>query len=442
MKLAVLGSGMAAFGAAHRFHEEGLRAVMYDQHAYYGGHTASHAYEGGWVFDEGPHISYTKEERIRQLFEESVDGEYEAINARVNNYFQGHWIKHPAQVNLYGLPVDLVTLIIKDFVEARYADEGPIETYADWLVASFGRTFAETFPMRYGLKFHTTAADNMSTDWIGPRLYRPELEEVIRGALGPNPEDVHYITDFRYPSRGGFVSFLRRFLGEAELRLGHRVVAVDPSERCLSFSNGATASYDGVVSSIPLPVLVPMISGVPSDVLAAAQRLACSEAVIVNLGIGRPDLIDAHWTYFYDPDVFFTRVSTPHLQSPNNVPPGCGSLQVECYFSPKYKPLDRAPDECIQPVIDDLRRCGILSEDDEIRFSNAMHVPFANVIFDLERADALATVHGYLDEVDIKYCGRYGDWAYIWTDQSFMSGESAAQRVIDGSAATSRATAG
>jgi len=61
-----------------------------------------------------------------------------------------------------------------------------------------------------------------------------------------------------------------------------------------------------------------------------------------------------------------------------------------------------------------------------------MHIPYANVIFDLECAPALATVHGYLDDVGIAYCGRYGDWAYIWTDQSFVSGENAAQRVLDG----------
>jgi hypothetical protein len=39
-------------------------------------------------------------------------------------------------------------------------------------------------------------------------------------------------------------------------------------------------------------------------------------------------------------------------------------------------------------------------------------------------------VHGYLDDLGIAHCGRYGDWAYIWTDESFMSGESAAEKVL------------
>jgi protoporphyrinogen oxidase len=431
VKLAVLGSGMAGFGAAHRFHEHGFHAVMYDQHGYHGGHTASHVYNGGWTFDEGPHISYTKDERIRDLFADSVGGKFEVLNARVNNYWRGHWIKHPAQVNLHGLPTDLVVQIVKDFIAAQQAPEPHIATYEDWLLASFGPTFAETFPMEYTIKYHTTEASNMTVDWIGPRLYRPDLDEVLRGALEPNAEDVHYITDFRYPTEGGFVSFLRGFLGEAELRLDHRLTGVDPVGRTLTFAHGAVHEYDRVVSSIPLPELVPMIAGAPAEVREAAARLACSEVVIVNLGIGRPDLIDAHWTYFYDRDIFFTRVSTPHLQSWHNVPDGCASLQVECYFSSKYRPLDRPPEACIDPVIADLVRCGVLYEDDEILFRGALHVPYANVIFDLERADALATVHGFLDDIGVEVCGRYGDWAYIWTDESFRSGEDAAQRALD-----------
>ena len=34
----------------------------------------------------------------------SVDDKYETLHTKVNNYWKGHWIKHPAQVNLYGLP--------------------------------------------------------------------------------------------------------------------------------------------------------------------------------------------------------------------------------------------------------------------------------------------------------------------------------------------------
>jgi protoporphyrinogen oxidase len=429
--VAILGAGMAGFGAAHRLHADGLRSVMYEQKPYPGGHTASFHHAGGFIFDDGPHISFTKDTRIQQLFAESVRQEFETIHAYVNNHWKGQWIKHPAQCNLHGLPAALVVDILSDMVEARQQPDQAIANYADWLVASYGRTFATTFPMQYGLKYHTTEAANMTTDWLGPRLYRPELREVFQGAVSPSTPDVHYVSHFRYPTNNGFVSYLDAFLGKTDVRLGHQLSRLDPRARTLTFANGVIARYDQVISSIPLPALLPLIAGAPADVLDAARQLACSKCVMVNIGVAREDISPAHWTYFYDRDFIFTRLSFPHMLSRHNVPPGCGSIQAELYYSDKYRPLDRPIDELVEPAIADLRRCGLLRPDDTILFQQATLSPFANVIFDRDRPAALATVHGYLDEIGVLVCGRYGEWGYHWTDESFISGEHAAQRALD-----------
>jgi protoporphyrinogen oxidase len=428
----VIGTGMAGFGAAHKLREAGVATQLFDSKAHYGGHTSSFLYENKFTFDEGPHVSFTKHERLQKLFAAQVDEKFEVLHTKVNNYWRGHWIKHPAQVNLHGLPTELIIKIIEDYVAAKQKDHGEIKNYEQWLRASFGDTFAETFPMEYTIKYHTTEAKNKSLDWIGPRLYQAKLEELLRGALQPSSQDVHYISNFRYPSHGGFVSYLKRFMEASKPNLGHKLKSIDASNREITFANGAKTNYKGLVTSVPLPELVPMIKGAPREVLEAAARLACTEVCIVNLVIDRPNLLDAHWTYIYDRDVFFTRLSTPHLQSPHNVPPGHGSIQAECYYSRKYRPLDVKPEDCIEPTIRDLKKIGVLKESDKIVFRNVMHIDYANVIFDLERAPALAIVHGYLDEQGIGYCGRYGDWAYIWTDESFISGENAAEKVMRG----------
>ena len=429
--IVILGSGMGGFGAAYRLHAEGITPVMYDKNAYHGGHTASFRSGSGFLFDDGPHISFTKDPRIQDLFADSVDQLYETVQINLNNYWRGYWPRHPVQLHLHGLPEDVIVKVISDFVEERQAPDRPVKNYADWLLASFGRTFAELFPMPYTRKYHLTTADNMTTDWLGPRIYRPSLEEVLHGALSPSSPHVHYITHFRYPREGGFVSYLKKFVPLVNLKLNHELVSLDPRARQLSFSNGIVANYDALVSSVPLPDLVRMIRGAPQDVLDASRRLACSTCVLVNVGVDRKDLSDAHITYFYDEDICFTRLGFPHMLSDRNAPPGTGSIQAEVYFSDKYKPLTGSPDDWIEPVITDLRRCGLLREDDRVLFSSAMVLRYANIIFDLERAAALETVHGYLDDLGIAYCGRYGDWGYMWTDESFKSGENAAQKVLD-----------
>jgi protoporphyrinogen oxidase len=427
--IVVLGTGMAGFGATSYLHGKDIRPVVYDKNAYYGGHTASFRDENGFLFDQGPHISFTKDVRIQNLLAQHVDQKYEALQVTLNNYWRGLRLTHPVQLHLNGLPKDLIVEIVADFVK-EHGVERKIENYEDWLIASYGRRFAELFPMQYTRKYHLTSADNMSTEWLGPRMYRPSLEEMLRGALAPWAPEVHYITNFRYPTNGGFGSYMSSFPAVADLRLDHELAAIDPRKKELRFANGFKTHYDAFVSSIALPDLVPMIAGAPQDVIDASRRLACSTCVLVNVGVRRPDLSDTQITYVYDQDICFTRLSFPHMLSATNAPPGCGSIQAEVYFSSKYRPLTRSPEDLIDQVITDLRRIGTLRDDDSIVSRHATMVRYANVIFDLERAAALESVHGYLKDIGVNYCGRYGDWGYMWTDESYISGERAAESAL------------
>src|SRR5205814_9683011 len=69
----VLGSGMAGLGATHRLHADGITPIIYDTNYYHGGHTASFRSESGFLFDLGPHISYTNDPRIQELMVDSVE---------------------------------------------------------------------------------------------------------------------------------------------------------------------------------------------------------------------------------------------------------------------------------------------------------------------------------------------------------------------------------
>jgi protoporphyrinogen oxidase len=427
--IAILGSGISALGAAQRLSKEKVDATLYDKNSFYGGHTNSLRYKEGFTFDMGPHVSFTSDPRIAQMLAENVDGEFETHRYRFNNYWEGHWLGHPAQNNLYGLPTDVIVKVIADFVE-QGSQQVDIKNYEDWLRVAYGRTFAERFPGQYTFKYHTTPARNLTTDWMGPRMYRPKLEEVLRGALTAETPNVHYIQSFRYPKRGGFSAYVQKWARAAHLKLSHEVVSVEPASRTVGFRNGHTIRFDALISSIPLTDLVPLIAGVPDDVRAAAKKLACSACVLVNIGVGRPDIATTHVSYFYDLDLVFPRTSYPHLMAESNVPPGCSSVQVEIYFSPKYRPFTGTPQDCIEPAIRDLIRCGLLREDDRLLLKSAEYCPYANIIFDHDRTSVLATVHGYLDDVGIQHCGRFGDWGYLWTDDSIKSGEAAAEKAL------------
>ena len=90
------------------------------------------------------------------------------------------------------------------------------------------------------------------------------------------------------------MAYLKRFMDSSDVRLGHKLSSIDPKKKEVGFANGTKVPYKGLVSSVPLPDLIPTIQGTPKEVLEAAAKLACTEVVIVNLVINRTDLLDAH----------------------------------------------------------------------------------------------------------------------------------------------------
>lgn len=433
-RIVVVGTGFAGFGAGHRLETAGQPYTVYDRNTHFGGHTASHRLPGGFIFDQGPHVSFAKDERIMRILADEVDGRYEDIRIGLDSYWQGHVLTHPVQVNLHGLPTEMVIRILLEFIalSGGAAAEPPPADYETWLRRAYGDTFAETFPMVYGDKYHTTPMSNLTTDWLGPRMYRPSLEEALRGALSPTPiRDLHYVTHFRYPTEGGYEAYLASWVARTDVRLGAEIVGIDPAARIVRFANGDSTVYSELISSIPLPELVSLIDGTPSSVIDAAQRLAFSSVVLVNLGVDRAGIGgDTHIRYVYDKDIPFSRISFPHRLSPKVAPEGTSAIQVEWYFSDKYRPLGTHPDSLVEPTVSHLHSMGILEAGDRILVSEAAVARYANIIYDHERGAAVELIQRFLDQVGVHVCGRYGEWNHLWTDESFLSGERAAEAAL------------
>jgi protoporphyrinogen oxidase len=423
--IAVLGGGLAGLAAAQHLVRMGHHVSVFEKNTYLGGHASTHNLQG-FLFDEGPHVSFTKRPEIQELLAAGVEGEYLEHKAGVVNFWRGKLIPHPAQCHLHGLPVDLIERCLVDFARAQ-VETTEIAHYGDWCRRSLGGAFSEEFTFRYTRKYWTVEAHQLSTDWVGSRVFSPSLDQVVRGALSPQKPSTHYITQFRYPKTGGFASYVRAVLPEGgDVQLGCAVDRIDLRARRLEFANGRRAEFDLLVSSLPLPELIRRIDDVPVAVRDAADRLACTSVALVNLGLERDQgFPDCHWAYVYDEDAATSRLHFPHRLSPNNAPPGCGSVQAEVYYS-RTRPLPTR--DLIDHVVEDLTKLRILKKYDRIAVAQQQIVPYANVLFDHERAPNLAVVQGWLAEQGVICCGRYGEWAYLWSDDSILSGWRAAER--------------
>ena len=181
----VLGGGISGLAVGYYLGRD--NCIIYEAESHYGGHVYSEE-QDGCMWDDGPHVSYTKNEYIQKLFCDLVGGRFEEVQAEVVNYYKGHWIDHPAQSNLYQIPEPLRTQCLNSFLESRVgdpADQPAPANYEEWIHRAFGRVFADTFPAVYTRKYWTREPADLGTDWIGKRVYYPKVEDVVGGAQGP-----------------------------------------------------------------------------------------------------------------------------------------------------------------------------------------------------------------------------------------------------------------
>lgn len=446
----ILGAGLSGLSVSHHLGHERCYILEKSLHPY--GHIRS-VLKDRFTWDEGPHVSFTKNSYVANLFARGVGGEFREFEVKVGNYYKGHWIKHPAQTSLHEVPEPLRSRCVESFLEARAAVEAGATkpaNYEEWLVSAFGRVFAEEFPANYTKKYWTRSASELTTDWIGRRICYPSLSDVLAGAKGPLDRSMYYMEKVRYPKSGGYQAFAKYLYEGARVRFGATIGRIDLGCRQVHLSNGDVLSYEQLVNTIPLPEFMRLCGEVPADVMEAVRALDCTSLLIVNTVAPHPTRRSENWVYVYDANKYSTRINFTERLSPHNAPEGWTGVQTEVYHSRKH-PLAEESVVVSRCVRSELVELGLLDEEFASEGSSpagTVDVRWANVIFDHDTAPALDTIWTWLerfglvrepddthpltdwDRVDtgrqvlgsLAFAGRFGQWKYFWTDDCVLRG--------------------
>ncbi|MBI2833508.1 MAG: FAD-dependent oxidoreductase [Acidobacteria bacterium] len=426
----IFGAGPAGLSAAYHL---GRACEVFEKEAYPGGHCHTHLVDG-FGFDEGAHVFFGRDECSETFVKRPLAGELLAHTAEIwNNYGGTRTGRYPVQVNAHALPADLATRCVLDLIDVAGQPDTDVRSYEDWCHASFGKTFANEFMLRYARKVWTVDPAELNTEWVGSavgnRVSRPSLEQVIRGAIDAEPQELNYLTRFSYPKSGGFGRIIAPLAGAVPgVRLGCGVVQIESVPRRVTFTDGTVRTYDAAISTIPLPTLIAQTVDAPADVRAAARRLMWTSLRSVNLGVARRDVGPGHWVYFYDHDIPFFRVSFPSKFSPANAPEGHTAVSCEIAYS-RRRPLDER--NLVGRVIDGLCATGVLRDSDRIVLEHQVDVPYAYVVYDFARAENLALIHAWMERTGLYPCGRFGEWGYHWSFESMESGRRVAAKVTE-----------
>jgi len=436
----ILGGGLA--GLATAFHLRrllpGVPRLVLEKEALPGGLSRSRHVDG-FTFDFTGHYLHLRDPGTIAFVEELVGDRMTQVERRAFIHSRGARLDFPYQANLHGLPPSAVARMVLDFFEASKVPlpERPEELpFGEWARRVFGAGIAEGFMIPYNAKLFGCAPDELTSEWVSWAVPRPDLAQVVNGALGIRNAGMGYNPRFRYPREGG-IGILAEALAErvgADLRCGAAVVSIDARERRVVLQGGEVLPFEQVVSTLPLPYLLQRVRGVDGcpglgmTLAEMAGALRWAAVIDLELGVDRAEIAEgAHWVYFPDPGVPFYRVGFPSNVARSLAPAGCSSLSVEFPHRPGA-PLPPTG-TLVAAARAGLEAAGILRPSDRIVCAEAALLDPAYVLFDRRRTPTVEAAMRRLGKVGIRSIGRFGAWTYSYMERALLDGKEAAEAI-------------
>lgn len=273
--------------------------------------------------------------------------------------------------------------------------------YSDMLLNSYGPTLFERFFKDYNVKMF--GVPDLSQIQIGKYV------EVRNVRTNQKPEG--YNSYFYYPkSLTGAQAIPEHLAKNIKIRLNTHVQSIDLTKRTMTMNN-QKMPWEMIVSTIPLPKLISMISNVDPDIAYLSQQLRASRGMVLNLGVRKKPLhANKSWIYLAEMKYHFYRIGFYSNARPDMAPEGYSSMYVECsplFFKNKQEAL------CLVPlVIKDLISIGMIEDERDIVTLKPIYL---EQNYCLPNNQVTSLIQEYLQHHGIYSIGRYGSWH--WSSQ-------------------------
>ena len=246
----------------------------------------------GFTFDLTGHLLHFRRPEIKTLVEKLLDGRLERHVRRSFVYSHETYTEYPFQVNTHGLPPEVVRDCLLGFIATltspRQAVPPEERSLYAWILENLGEGIAKHFMIPFNEKLWQVSLEELTSDWVSWLVPKPDVRDVVNGALGIKDKAFGYNPTFLYPVRGGIDVLPKAFLGGVQpISYGTELVEVDTTRRRAVLSDGTGVDYENLVSTIPVPELVALCTDLPGWVREGTAGLRCASVYNVNLGIAQ-----------------------------------------------------------------------------------------------------------------------------------------------------------
>jgi len=425
----ILGAGLAGLSTGSVL---GGRCVVLEREGRPGGLARTECIEGHW-FDHVLHLLHFQDDETEAELMPFLDGEFVSCPPDAWVETSAGVTRYPLQMNLGSLDTDAAVACITDLAKVCFGSApGSPRNLHEALFLTFGQSLCDLFMFPFNRKLwqHPLESLDPGVSWT---TTVPRFEEAVRGAVSPGDGFRPYNHRGWYPVPPsnevprGMERLSRRIAAKVRnLRCHTTVTGVDLAGKAVSVVAGSgersiVRYRRGLVSSLPLPHLVSMITDCPPGIARSAGKLVWNRVYSLMLPVSGPGLqVGGHWRYYPDEDLCFTRLINMKSFDPGMCPGGGQSLLVEIPERAD-RPVRSLAHVC-ERALEDLGKAGVLSGRHEIIGSGMVVIDPAYVVFTPETEGILEGVFDFLRANDVESIGRYGRWEYSSMAQVIRDG--------------------
>lgn len=436
-KIIIIGAGPTGLGAAYKLKQLGIDDFqIFEQNDYVGGLAASFKDENGFIWDIGGHVIFSENQEVIDLLDKVLknDSIYHLRESWIR--LLNLWIPYPFQNNIRYLPEEILWKCVEGLLACQQ-DKSIPENFKTWIESTFGKGISDYFMLPYNKKIWSFPLHEMSFDWISQRVSVPSLHRILKNII-LNQDDMSWGLNnkFRFPLYGGTGQIFRNMVPsfKDQLFLNKKVCSIDPVSRKIFFEDHSNASYDYLINTGPLDLLITSLKGDFSNLRNASRKLKYNNVGIIGIGINRKDANPKCWMYFPEKDYLFYRVTNFSKYSPNNVPDIKDQFSLMTEFAYQNNQI-LSETQLTEKTIQNLIQSGLMKQEDTLKIATKffLDVKRAYPIPTLERNQILETILPELEHLNIFSRGRFGAWKYETgnMDHSLMQGFQVVDRIMN-----------
>ena len=424
----ILGAGISGLTVSYFLNKFKIKNLILEKQNKSGGLLKSFKIKK-FIFDNFIHISHAKKLVVKKFFKKSAKNFL--INPKPNNLYKDKWIDHSPQFHLNPLSLGERLKIIFSYLLRNRNDGYKIKNYENWLRGTYGNYFAKNFPMIYTEKYWGTKSSDMSTSWIKFRMQPINLKDLLIGAFSKIYKNTFYSSQMRYPKKGGYESFLSILKKNNSIKLNKIITKIDLEKKKIYLNDGKKLNFSKLVSTIPLPEFCSLSKNISNKILKASKKLRCTAGILISIGT-KKKINMRTWFYIYDKKFKAARIYSPSKLSKYNSPKGTSSIQAEIFLDNKKNVSNKYLNYVRDNTIENLVKIGVFEKKD-LKFVNIKFLKYANVICDKDYSRNRNLIFDYFKKYEVDFVGRFGRWAYLWSDDCFLLGKLTAEKIYKNS---------